>query len=87
MAVFFVIYAAIGGRLAYLGMQELEASGPPPARVTASRPDIVDRNGEVLATDIKHRLALRRAARIVDVDEAVEKLMTVPARPRFRGMA
>jgi len=77
MAVFFVIYAAIGGRLAYLGMQELEASGPPPARVTASRPDIVDRNGEVLATDINTASLFAEPRRIVDVDEAVEKLMTV----------
>ncbi|MFN4272771.1 MAG: peptidoglycan D,D-transpeptidase FtsI family protein [Aliihoeflea sp.] len=77
MAVFLGIYGAIGGRLAYLGMQELEAGGPPPARVTTSRPDIVDRNGEVLATDINTASLFAEPRRIVDVDEAVEKLMTV----------
>ncbi|NMG41490.1 penicillin-binding protein 2 [Chelativorans sp. ZYF759] len=77
MAVFFGIYAVIGGRLAYLGMQEVEAGGPPPARVTASRPDIVDRNGEVLATDINTASLFAEPRRIVDVDEAVEKLLTV----------
>jgi hypothetical protein len=77
MAVFFGIYAAIGGRLAYLGMQEVEAGGPPQTRVTASRPDIVDRNGEVLATDINTASLFAEPRRIVDVDEAVEKLLTV----------
>src|SRR5690606_35299476 len=67
----------IGGRLAYLGMQEVEAGGPPSARVTASRPDIVDRNGEVLATDINTASLFAEPRRIVDVDEAVEKLLTV----------
>ncbi|MGY6708849.1 MAG: peptidoglycan D,D-transpeptidase FtsI family protein [Rhizobiaceae bacterium] len=77
MAVFLGIYAAIGGRLAYLGVQEVEAGGPPPARVTASRPDIVDRNGEVLATDINTASLFAEPRRIVDVDEAVERLITV----------
>src|SRR5690606_9388773 len=49
MLVFFTVYAVIGGRLVWLGNQELESTGPGPSRVTTSRPDIVDRNGEVLA--------------------------------------
>jgi cell division protein FtsI (penicillin-binding protein 3) len=52
MAVFIAAYAVVGGRIAYLGMQEIDTSYLPQARITASRPDIVDRNGEVLATDI-----------------------------------
>jgi cell division protein FtsI (penicillin-binding protein 3) len=77
MAVFFGIYSAIGGRLIYLGMQDPEDSGGPASRVTASRPDIVDRNGEVLATDIKTASLYAEPRRIVDADEAIEKIATV----------
>ncbi|MCO5145936.1 MAG: penicillin-binding protein 2 [Aquamicrobium sp.] len=77
MAVFFCLYGAIAGRLAFLGMQELEEGGPGPSRVTASRPDIVDRNGEVLATDINTASLYAEPRRIVDADEALEKLLTV----------
>lgn len=77
MAVFIGLYAAIAGRLAFLGMQELEVGGPGPSRVTASRPDIVDRNGEVLATDINTASLYAEPRRIVDADEALERLLTV----------
>lgn len=77
MAVFFGIYATIAGRLVYLGMLDPEMSGGPESRVTASRPDIVDRNGEVLATDIKTASLFAEPRRIVDADEAIEKLSTV----------
>lgn len=77
MAVFFGIYGVIAGRLVYLGFQDPEASGGPASRVTASRPDIVDRNGEVLATDIKTSSLFAEPRRIVDADEAVERLSTV----------
>ena len=77
MTAFFAIYATIGGRLVYFALQEPEDSGGPAARITASRPDIVDRNGEVLATDIKTSSLFAEPRRIVDADEAIEKLATV----------
>lgn len=77
MMVFLSIYAVIAGRLAWFGMQELERGGPGPSRVTASRPDIVDRNGKVLATDINTASLFAEPRRIVDADEALEKLLTV----------
>jgi cell division protein FtsI (penicillin-binding protein 3) len=77
MAVFFGIYSTIAGRLVYLGLQDPEASSGPAARITASRPDIVDRNGEVLATDIKTSSLFAEPRRIVDADEVIEKLQTV----------
>jgi cell division protein FtsI (penicillin-binding protein 3) len=77
MAAFFGIYAIIGGRLVYLGMQDPDDSGGPASRVTASRPDIVDRNSEVLATDIKTASLFAEPRRIVDADEALEKIATV----------
>ncbi|MBN9548562.1 MAG: penicillin-binding protein 2 [Alphaproteobacteria bacterium] len=77
MAVFFTIYSAIAGRLVYLGLQNPDLSDGPQSRVTASRPDIVDRNGEVLATDIRTASLFAEPRRIVDADEAIEKLSTV----------
>ncbi len=77
MAVFFAIYSTIAGRLVYLGFQDPDTSGVPASRVTASRPDIVDRNGEVLATDIKTASLYAEPRHIVDADEAIEKLATV----------
>ncbi|WP_265518127.1 peptidoglycan D,D-transpeptidase FtsI family protein [Nitratireductor luteus] len=77
MAVLFGIYAAIGGRLVQLGLAEDEVVNLPESRPTASRPDLVDRNGEVLATDIKTASLFAEPRRIVDVDEAIEKLLTV----------
>lgn len=77
MAVFFGIFSTISGRLVYLGFQSLDLSGGPQSRITASRPDIVDRNGEVLATDIKTASLFAEPRRIVDADEAIEKLSTV----------
>ncbi|PSJ64879.1 peptidoglycan D,D-transpeptidase FtsI family protein [Kumtagia ephedrae] len=77
MAVFFGIYAAIAGRLVYFGLIEPDNGSGPVARVTASRPDIVDRNGQVLATDIKTASLFAEPRRIVDADEVIEKLSTV----------
>ncbi len=77
MTVFLGIYATIAGRLVWLGFQDPDSSGPPASRVTASRPDIVDRNGEVLATDIKTASLYAEPRHIVDADEAIEKLSTV----------
>ncbi|MBL8584577.1 MAG: penicillin-binding protein 2, partial [Rhizobiaceae bacterium] len=77
MGVFFTIYAVIGGRLIQLGLTSPEDSTGPVSRITASRPDIVDRNGLVLATDIKTASLFAEPRRIVDADEAIEKLQIV----------
>ncbi len=77
MTVFFGIYAAIAGRLVYFGFMDTEAGGAPASRVTAARPDIVDRNGQLLATDIKTFSLFAEPRRIVDPDEVIEKLSTV----------
>src|SRR5437868_9369899 len=77
MVAFAAIYAIIGGRLV---MFAVGADGHG-ARRTASqdaiataRPDIVDRNGEVLATDVKAPSLFGEPRRIIDRDEAVELL-------------
>jgi cell division protein FtsI (penicillin-binding protein 3) len=45
--------------------------------VATARPDILDRNGEILATDIKSPSLFAEPRKIIDVDEAVELLTAV----------
>ncbi len=58
-------------------MQQFGDDSGPVGHVTAARPDIVDRNGEVLATDIKTASLFADPRHIVDADEAIDKLSTV----------
>lgn len=76
---FVCLYTAIAGKLVWLG------SRPDPASVhreamneqSRARPDILDRNGEILATDIRITSLFAEPNRIVDKDEAVELLTAV----------
>jgi cell division protein FtsI (penicillin-binding protein 3) len=74
---FAAIYAVIGGRLVLFA---LGADGPNARRaasqdrIATARPDIVDRNGEVLATDVKAPSLFGEPRRIIDKDEAIELL-------------
>ncbi|MDH4439767.1 MAG: penicillin-binding protein 2 [Rhizobium sp.] len=79
IAGFCVVYAIIGGRLVQYGQAQPEtvSSILPADRLMASRPDILDRNGEVLATDIRTVSLFAEPHKIVDPDEAVERLATV----------
>lgn len=79
MGAFFVAYAVIGGRLVQFGISTPEevSSIPPADRLMASRPDILDRNGEVLATDVRTVSLYAEPHKIVDADEAVELLNSV----------
>ncbi len=78
--VFFSIYAVIAGRLVQLALvpdtpQSLRrAAGE---SIAAARPDIVDRNGVVLATDIRTVSVFAEPRRLVDKDEAFELLTAV----------
>lgn len=76
---FAVFYCIIGGRLVQYGLEQPEtvSSIAPADRLMASRPDLLDRNGEVLATDIRTVSLFAEPHRIVDVDEAIEKIRTV----------
>jgi cell division protein FtsI (penicillin-binding protein 3) len=74
---FVLVYAVIAGRLVMFAVGA-DSHG---ARRTASqdaiataRPDIVDRNGEVLATDVKAPSLFGEPRRIIDKDEAIELL-------------
>lgn len=80
MGAFILVYGAIVTRIAVLGMSDLAdpvALGSAQAAIAAARPDIIDRNGEILATDIKTASLYAEPRRIVDPDEATELLATV----------
>lgn len=78
MALFAMIFVIIGGRLVFLGFSDSDYRRSAVVdRNLVSRPDIVDRNNEVLATDIKTASLFAEPRRIVDADEAVEQLVTV----------
>jgi cell division protein FtsI (penicillin-binding protein 3) len=79
MAGFVAFYCVIGGRLVYYGSMQPEATSSimPADRLMASRPDILDRNGEVLATDIRTVSLFAEPHKIVDPDEVIEKLRLV----------
>src|SRR5579885_1497961 len=74
---FAVVYAIIAVRLV---MFAVASDSRNPHRIVASdaiataRPDILDRNGEVLATDVRVPSLYGEPRRLIDVDEAVELL-------------
>jgi cell division protein FtsI (penicillin-binding protein 3) len=74
------LFATIGGRLSYLAMTSdtgSEMRRATSSEISAARPDIVDRNGDVLATDVKMVSVFAEPRNIVDKDEAVELLTAV----------
>jgi cell division protein FtsI (penicillin-binding protein 3) len=79
IACFLGVYGVIGGRLVQYGIADIDRGQYYAAtdRSLASRPDIVDRNGDILATDIHVASLFGEPRRIVDVDEAVEALSSV----------
>jgi cell division protein FtsI (penicillin-binding protein 3) len=80
MLVFSVVYLIIGGRLV---LYALTPENPVAQRrvsgdaVATSRPDIIDRNGEILATDVMTPSLFAEPRRIIDADEASELLTAV----------
>lgn len=76
---FLALYGVIGGKLIYLGFKPEPATARRAAAeaVSASRPDIVDRNGEVLASDVKVMSVFAEPRRLIDKDEATELLNAV----------
>ncbi|WP_321339191.1 penicillin-binding protein 2 [Breoghania sp.] len=80
MTMFMFVFGAIALRLIDLGMADETPSSAyigAQQAITASRPDLVDRNGELLATDIKAPSLYAEPRKIVDVDEVIDKLSAV----------
>lgn len=78
--VFTLAFAAIIGRLVMLGIADAPAGtggGETNAGIATGRPDLVDRNGEVLAADIKTASVFGEPRNILDPDEAAEAIVTV----------
>ncbi|MGC1466367.1 MAG: penicillin-binding protein 2 [Pseudolabrys sp.] len=77
---FSVIYSVIAARLVIFG---LASEGHGARRTVAqdavatARPDILDRNGQILATDVKTPSLFAEPRKLVDVDEAEELLTAV----------
>jgi cell division protein FtsI (penicillin-binding protein 3) len=77
---FSALFLAITGRLVMLATMPNEQVGLRRATsnaISAARPDIVDRNGEVLATDIRTVSVFAEPRKILDKDEATELLTAV----------
>ena len=77
---FSALFLAITGRLVMLATLPNEQVGLRRATsnaISAARPDIVDRNGEVLATDIRTVSVFAEPRKILDKDEATELLTAV----------
>jgi cell division protein FtsI (penicillin-binding protein 3) len=77
---FVLLFGVIGGRLVQLAVAKDEGSSVRRAtssEISAARPDILDRNGEVLATDVKMMSVFAEPRNIIDKDEAVELLTAV----------
>lgn len=74
------LFLTVAGQLVRLG---LRADGPTlaaftePVALTVSWPDIVDRNGRLLATDVEVHSLYADPSRVIDRDEAVEALAAV----------
>lgn len=72
-------FSLVGGRLIQLGFVETDQriEGQTRDAITATRPPILDRNGLEMAVDIRVPSLYAEPRRIVDVEEAVQKLRTV----------
>ncbi len=72
-------FTMVGGRLVQLGFVETDSTIEGQARdvITATRPPILDRNGLEMAVDIRVPSLFAEPRRIIDVEEAVQKLRTV----------
>ena len=80
IAAFALIYGMIAARLVmFATASENHVLHPRPSQnvVAATRPDIFDRNGQILATDVRASSLFAEPRKIIDVDEAVELLTAV----------
>jgi cell division protein FtsI (penicillin-binding protein 3) len=77
MALFFMAIGAQLVRLALAGLTDSSISLTETVAQSYARPDIVDRNGRLLATDVEAYSLFADPARVLDRDEVIEKLGSV----------
>ena len=77
---FAAVYTVIAGRLVMFAVfpeSHVVRRAAVQERVSTARPDIVDRNGQILATDVRAPSLFAEPRRIIDLDEATELLTAV----------
>lgn len=77
VALFFMAIGAQLVRLALMGIGDSSISMSETVAQSFARPDIVDRNGRLLATDVEAYSLFADPARVIDRDEVIEKLAVV----------
>jgi cell division protein FtsI (penicillin-binding protein 3) len=80
IVVFAAIYAVVSARLVMFAVNsdpDGSRGGVSRDAVATSRPDILDRNGLIIATDVKSPSLFAEPRKIIDVDEAAEQLTAV----------
>ncbi|KTT87861.1 penicillin-binding protein, partial [Mammaliicoccus sciuri] len=80
IAAFAAVYAIIAARLVMLEVMpesSVARGSTSQDAVATARPDILDRNGGLLATDVRATSLFAEPRRLIDVDEAVELLSSV----------
>jgi cell division protein FtsI (penicillin-binding protein 3) len=80
MAAFMLVYGAVVGRLTLLALDPPERHASHRQQndtISASRPDVLDRNGTILATDVRQPSLFAEPRRIIDADEAAEQLVEI----------
>ena len=77
MALAFLAVSAQLVRLAAMGQPEARVALPRPFAETYARPDIVDRNGRLLATDVATPTLYADSSLILDADEVIERLTNI----------
>ncbi|HPG88524.1 MAG TPA: penicillin-binding protein 2 [Hyphomicrobium sp.] len=73
-------FATVGAQVLNLGLTprpQMSLAISEPVATSFSRPDIIDRNGRLLATDLEAPSLFADPAIVIDRDEVVEKLLTV----------
>ena len=77
---FVALFGVIGGRLVALAVWPEQPGGVRKAsssEISVARPDILDRNGEVMATDVRVVSVFADPRKVYEKDEAVELLTAV----------
>lgn len=79
MAAFCLVFCAIALQLAHLAFTSDPGIGRGRGSdaIASARPDIVDRNGDIIALDVKSPSLFAEPRRLIDPDEALEGLLKV----------
>jgi cell division protein FtsI (penicillin-binding protein 3) len=79
MVMFAIGFSVIAGRLVMFAVSENHSARRAAGQdaLATARPDILDRNGQILATDVRTPSLFGEPHRIIDVDEASELLTAV----------